>query len=382
MRRDLGLDPPERRIGLAAHDFAQGLGAPEVILTRAAKVAGAPTIRSRFTQRIAALAGPQWTEALARGEYYLALARALDAPALVTPAPRPTPVPPPAARPNRLSVTDVENWLRDPYTIYAKHVLRLLPLEPIDAEPGAADRGSVIHEAIGEFARKYTGADLPADPERELIAFGEQSFAAWQDFPEARGFWWPRFLRIARWLAGWERERRATLAAVHGEIRGELTIPLTAGAFTLSARADRIERRKDGSYAILDYKTGQPPTTPQVLSGLAPQLTLEAAILRGGGFEGVPAGPVRELRYLRLKGGEPAVEDKPVKFDKGATPDACAAEALEKLAGVAARFLVEGEPYRSLVHPMWKRHYGDYDHLARVKEWAASGGESEAEQWP
>lgn len=381
MRHDLGLDPPERRIGLSAHDFAQCMGAPEVILTRAAKVASAPTIRSRFTQRIAALSGARWQEALARGERYLGLARALDAPVTVQPAPRPAPVPPPEARPDLLSVTDIENWLRDPYTIYAKHVLRLFPLEPIDAEPGAADRGSVIHEAIGDFTKNCSGVDLPPDAESILIAFGEQRFAVWQDFPEARGLWWPRFKRIARWLIEWERKRRTALAAIHGEIKGKLTIPLGTRAFTLTARADRIERRKDGTYAILDYKTGQPPSTPQVLSGLAPQLTLEAAILQGGGFANLPAGPVTDLRYLRLKGGEPPVEEKPVRFEKGATPDACAAEALQKLAGVAARFIVDGEPYRSLVHPMWKTHYGDYDHLARVKEWAASGGESEAELW-
>ncbi len=155
--------------------------------------------------------------------------------------------------------------------------------------------------------------------------------------------------------------------------------PITLGAktFTLTARADRIESRKDGSYAILDYKTGQPPTSPQVLSGLAPQLTLEAAILRGGGFDKLAAGSVAELRYLRLKGGEPAVEEKPVKFSKGGTPDSYAEEALKKLTGIASKFLIDGEPYRSLVHPMWKKQYGEYDHLARVKEWAASGGESE-----
>jgi ATP-dependent helicase/nuclease subunit B len=382
MRAELGLDAPERRTGLAAHDFAQALGAPEVILSRAAKVAGAPTIRSRFVQRIIALAGERWTAVVARGDDYLAWARALDAPASVTPAARPAPTPPPQARPDQLSVTDIENWLRDPYTIYAKRVLKLFPLEPVDAEPGAADRGSVIHEAIGKFTQKYSGAELPADPERELVAFGEQSFAPWQDFPEARGFWWPRFKRIAHWLAGWERERRGGLAMVYGEIKGRLDIPLQARTFTLSARADRIERRRDGAYAILDYKTGQPPTAPQVQSGLAPQLTLEAAILKRGGFENVAAGPVVEISYVRLKGGEPPVEPKEIKFSKGSTPDSCADDALAKLTGLATRFIVDGEPYRSLVHPMWTRHYGEYDHLARVKEWAASGGESEYEGPP
>jgi len=381
MRLELGLDPPERRIGLAAHDFAQALGAREVILARAAKVAGAPAVTSRFVQRLAALAGAaRWEDVQARGNRYLVWARQLDHPVEVKGVARPAPNPPLDARPNKLSVTAIEDWLRDPYSIYARYVLRLRPLDPIDTPPGARDRGTIIHKAIGDFAEKYSGAALPADPERELIALGEKSFAAWQNFPEAKAFWWPRFKRIARWLAGWEQDRRKTLASVHSEIKGEW--PLQAVPFTLTARADRIEQRSDGTYAILDYKTGAPPTSPQVQAGLAPQLTLEAAILRHGGFAGLPAGSVAELRYLRLKGGEPPVEDKKIKFGDGGTPDSCAEEALKKLTGVAARFLIDGEPYRSLVHPMWKQHYGDYDHLARVKEWAASGGESEYEGPP
>ena len=65
MRLELGLDLPERRVGLSAHDFAQLLGSPEVILTRAAKLGGAPTVASRFTQRLAAVAGEtHWKAAL------------------------------------------------------------------------------------------------------------------------------------------------------------------------------------------------------------------------------------------------------------------------------------------------------------------------------
>jgi len=382
MRRDLGLDPPERRIGLSAHDFAQALGASEVILSRAAKVAGSPTVTSRFVLRIAALAGERWQAVTARGDSYLALARALDAPAVVKPAKRPEPSPPLDVRPAKLSVTDIENWLRDPYTIYAKHVLRLHPFDAIDTPPGVADRGSAIHDAIGNFTKTFASA-LPADPVKELIAFGEKSFERLNDYPEARAFWWPRFLRIAQWFAAFERERRPALAAIFGEVQGSLPIAVGPKIFTLSGRADRIERRADGSYTIVDYKTGQPPTEPQVRTGLSPQLTLEAAMLRGGGFEdkGIARGSVSELLYVRLKGGEPPGEPKEIKF-KELTPDGQADRALAKLTGIAARFLIDGEAYRSLVHPMWAKHYGDYDHLARVKEWAASGGESEAEWVP
>lgn len=378
MRLELGLNLPELRIGLSAHDFAQGLGAPEVILTRTTRQAGAPTVRSRFIQRLAAVAGEKrWEEALARGAIYSDFARALDHPAKVTPAPRPQPVPPPEARPTQLSVTDIENWLRDPYTIYAKHVLRLLPLEAIDAPPGAADRGTFIHDAIGEFAKTFADA-LPADIAGELRKLGEKHFTPLQDYEEARAFWWTRFLRIADWFGGWERERRAGAARIFAEISGKHQIPLGKTNFILTARADRIERRSDGTYAILDYKTGQPPTEPQVRSGLAPQLTLEAAILRNNGFPEIVSGPVSEIGYVRLKGGDPPGEPKNIRITEG-TPDSCADIALQRLTGVALKFLVDGEPYRSLVHPMWKRHYGDYDHLARVKEWSASGGESEAE---
>ena len=379
MRLELGLNLPELRVGLSAHDFAQGLGAPEVILSRAAKQAGAPTVRSRFVQRLAAVAGEdRWKAALARGTRYADYARALDHPAAVSPAPRPQPVPPPEARPSQLSVTDIENWLRDPYTIYAKHVLRLFPLDIIDTPPGTADRGTFIHEAIGEFTKTFADA-LPTDVARELKALGEKHFAPLKDYEEARAFWWTRFVRIAEWIAGWERERRADMSKIFAEISGKHPIPLGKTEFVLTARADRIEQRSDGSFAILDYKTGQPPTDAQVRSGLAPQLTLEAAVLRNGGFAGIPAGAsVSEIGYVQLKGGDPPGEPKSIKISDG-TPDSIADSALRKLTVIAQKFIVEGEPYRSLVHPMWKKQYGDYDHLARVKEWAASGGESEAE---
>jgi len=378
MRLDLGLNLPELRVGLSAHDFAQALGAPEVVLTRAAKQAGAPTVASRFVQRLAAVAGEKrWNQALARGAIYTNYARALDHPAKVSPTPRPQPVPPPEARPTQLSVTDIENWLRDPYTIYAKHVLRLFPLEAIDTPPGAADRGTFIHEAIGEFTKIFAD-ELPADIAHELTTLGKKHFVQLEDFEEARAFWWTRFQRIADWFGGWDRDRRAGAAKIFAELSGKHSIGLGKAQFLLTARADRIERRADGGYAILDYKTGQPPTEPQVRSGLAPQLTLEAAILRNGGFPGIAAGSVSEISYVRLKGGDPPGEQKTIKFTEG-TPDSCADVALQKLSGIAQRFLVDGEPYRSLVHPMWKKHYGDYDHLARVKEWAASGGESEVD---
>ncbi len=376
MRRDLGLDPPERRIGLSAHDFAQALGAPEVILARAQKVAGAPTVTSRFVQRIAALAGEaRWQQVAARGEAYVALARALDHPAHVKAAERPAPKPPLESRPTKLSVTAIEDWLRDPYTIYAKYILRLAPLDAVDTPPGARDRGTVIHGAIGDYTKEFAKAP-PADPLAELIRLGEQHFAQLADYPEAKAFWWPRYERIAQWFAQWDAGRRGAIATLHAEIGGALTFSDGKRDFTLTGIADRIEKRADGTYAILDYKTGSARTEPQVRTGLAPQLTLEAAMLRGGGFKGIAPASVSEIAYVTLKGGEPPGKEQRITFKDG-TPDAQADNALARLKGVAALFADESKPYLSLVHPMWKTHYGDYDHLARVKEWSLTGGVDE-----
>ncbi len=381
MRHELGLDLPERRIGLSAHDFAQLLGADDVILSHAAKVGGAPAVASRFLHRLEAVAGePRWTAAVAAGEKYVGYADRLDSPDKVEPIKQPAPKPPRAVRPLKLSVTAIEDWLRDPYTIYAKYILKLAPLDPVDMPLSAADRGSAIHDALGEFTQVYATA-LPPDPARALLDIGDKYFAPLMERPEARALWWPRFKRIAGWFAAWEIVRRGDVSAIEAEIRGEIPIPLdNARIFYLSARADRIERRHDGSFAILDYKTGQPPTGKQVRMGLSPQLTLEAAILREGGFAGIAAGAsVSELGYVRLSGNNPPGEAKPLelkinKSDQAQLPDAAADEARNKLESLIRAFEKEDQPYTSLNLSMWSNRYGSYDDLARIKEWSAAGG--------
>jgi ATP-dependent helicase/nuclease subunit B len=312
MRHELGLDLPERRIGLSAHDFAQLLGTEDVILSHSAKAGGAPAVASRFLHRLEAVAGEaSWKEATAAGERYVHFADELDRPEVVKPIPQPAPKPPRATRPLKLSVTAIEDWLRDPYTIYAKHILKLDALDPVDMPLSAADRGSAIHDAIGEFTKRFA-EKLPDDPVLGLREIGERHFAPLMERPEAKALWWPRFQRIAGWFSEWEKARRGNIHTIEAEIRGEIPILLdNERTFHLSARADRIERRADGTFAILDYKTGQPPTGKQVRMGLSPQLTLEAAILREGGFEGIDAGAsVGELVYVRLSGNNPPGEER------------------------------------------------------------------------
>jgi ATP-dependent helicase/nuclease subunit B len=371
MREAFGLPPPERRIGLAAHDFAQAFAAPRVALTRAQRVEGTPTVPARWLQRLDnLLLGLKAQDALQGGEQWLFWQQALDAtdgPA--TPIPRPAPTPPVAARPRRLSVTQVETWMRDPYGIYARHILKLGALDPLDADPGAADRGNFIHDALDRFVKSWR-ADEASDAACErLLGFGREAFAPALDRPGVWAFWWPRFERIARWFVENESERRrmATPLAVEG--RGELTLDGPAGKFKLIAKADRIDHLNDGRIAVIDYKTGGVPSKGDLERGLAPQLPLEAMMAARGGFEGVPGGEVAEIAFWRLSGGRPVAEVK--QYD---APQ-FAADAYEGLLRLIAAFDDPATPYLARPRAEHAPRFSDYEHLARVKEWSASGEE-------
>jgi ATP-dependent helicase/nuclease subunit B len=367
MRKMLGLASPERRIGLAAHDFAQAwCSSPRLMLTRALRVEGAPTVPSRWLLRLDSLLrllGIE-PESLHRG-VWLGWQAELDRPAAVTPARPPAPCPSVAVRPQRLSVTEVETWIRDPYAIYARRVLGLDPLDPIDADPNAADRGNFIHHALEDFVAAFPTA-MPADAQSRLVELGRRAFGEALDRPAVRAFWWPRFERIASWFIAKERERRPLLAASLAEAAGELLIALPrCRPFTLRAKADRIDRLAAGGLAIIDYKTGGVPSMAQVTAGYAPQLPLEAAMARAGAFAGLDETATAELAYWRLRGGRDIAEICRVPAD----PMTLAEAAMDRLRQLIAAYEDPGMPYLPVPDPDFLPAFGRYDHLSRRREW-------------
>ncbi len=374
MREKFGLPLPERRIGLSAHDFAQAFSAPKVVMTRATRVEGTPTVPSRWLLRLDnVLAAAGMENALMTPEPWLDWQQSLDRPGKFAHPERPMPRPPVAARPRRLSVTEVETWMRDPYAIYARHVLGLRRLDAIDADPGAAERGTFIHECLDRFLREWPD-ELPEDACERLLEIGREVFAPALSRPGVWAFWWPRFERVARWFADAERRRRARARPLASERRGKLVLDGPGGPFTLLAAADRIDRLEEGggrgraALAIIDYKTGSPPSQTDLERGFAPQLPLEAAIAARGGFEDIPALPVGELGYWHLSGGEPAGKETAVRGD----PAELARAALEGLERLIASFDDPATPYLARPRPDKALRYGDYDHLARVKEWSSA----------
>ncbi len=369
MASELGLPAPERRIGLAAHDFVQAASSGEVILTRADKVDGTPTVPSRWLLRL-----DQVLKAVGQKldcempDIWRDWLSQLDAAGPPQPIQAPACKPPVAARPRRLSVTQVETWIRDPYAVYARHILNLRPLDPIAADPGLADYGNAVHKALERFTQQFPD-EIPHDAETILLDLGRAAFGEMLERPGVRAFWWPRFQRIVAWFLAEERGRRPEIRPLVAEAEGRLTLDGPAGSFELRGVADRVDRLADGSLCIIDYKTGVVPTEAELLRGEAPQLPLEAAIALAGGFAGLPAGEVSRLSYWRVSGGREPGQIKDIKKPGSDL----ARQAQESLTELIAKFDDPATAYLAQPRPAIAPRFSDYDHLARIKEWSAGG---------
>jgi ATP-dependent helicase/nuclease subunit B len=299
------------------------------------------------------------------------LARRLSEPQAVMPAGMPKPRPPVALRPKALSVTRIEKLVRDPYAIYARHVLGLEPLKPIATAPDPARRGIIFHGAIGDFLNDFPQA-LPTDVARELEAHGSRHFEQIADYPGLVSFWWPRFRRIAQWMAEQEPRLREGVERVMAETYGAIELDIAGEAFRLSCRADRIDLMEGGLARIVDYKTGSVPSARKVEVGLSPQLTLQAAILARGGFQNIDARVTAEIAYVKLSGGDPAGEiitlDLPVME--------LAQQHLAELETLLTAYASEEQAYFPRYMMEKEEDEGDYDHLSRFREWALSGDAS------
>ncbi|MEX3010866.1 double-strand break repair protein AddB [Hoeflea sp. TYP-13] len=380
MKAGIGLDPPERRIGLAAHDFQMGLGAEHVILSRAARAANAPTVASRWLQRLSAVIGSAQTEHLReRGNRYLHWAAMLDERDDMPLANRPAPKPPADLQPKRYSFSEIRTLRRDPYSVYARRVLHLDPPEALISDPGPAERGTLYHRILECFIAENPDP-AATDALDRLRDIATREFVR-ENLPDHVALIWRmHFDRVAEAFIDWERGRSG-ITARFTECRAKMD--LSGSGITLSGIADRIDIDSSGQAEIYDYKTGSSPSRKQAWTLLDPQLPLEAAALRAGAFADVGALEPASLAYVRLK---PETELKVDRieggvrgYDEDKTAVDLAEESVKRLNDLVAA-LSEGKVgFASQVIPESATHYGhDYDHLARVREWSsADAGEAD-----
>lgn len=369
MRIAIGLPLPERSVGLSAHDFLHAACGPDVILSRARKRDGAATVASRWLIRLETLVrgvgtGDVWDQMQARGARWCAEARQASLPRLSVPrAERPKPNPPLSARPRKLSVTGIELLVRDAYAIYARDILRLRPLEPLGRAPDARDRGTLLHMVLERFVAQTDPWPGEAQALHQLLQIADDCLAAEVPAPDLRRTWRARLGRAAKWFVAEEAIRRRHGRPAALERRGSLMLDLPGGPFEITAKADRIDRTEAKEGIVIDYKTGEPPTLPQITGGFSQQLHVQAAILAAGGFEGVTALQPATGLYLGLTGSGAGGKETRVDDLLEQTPRHL--KQLEELLAAYDR----GAPYLARGRPQFTHYKGDYDHLARVAEW-------------
>jgi ATP-dependent helicase/nuclease subunit B len=328
------------------------LGAPRVLLTRARRDGRSPTVASRLWLRLQAMTG-----GLTRDARLERLALALDRPNNFSPVDRPAPSPPIEQRPTRIAVTDLDRLTADPFAFYAKAILKLRALDPVDADHTAAWKGTAVHDVLEHWFKEDD-----CDPST-LVGRAEALVENEGIHPMLRALWQPRLIEAVRWIAGEvEADRAKGRAPKAAELFGKAQI---AGV-ELYGKVDRIDIAADGTLAIIDYKTGKAPSAKAVAQGFALQLGLLALIAERGGFEGIE-GTVSAFEYWSLAKDKQSF-GKRSHADKGSEPGTFTATVLNRFAEAAAKYLTGTEPFTAKLHPA-HAPYGDYDQLMRLEEW-------------
>ncbi|MGK9039855.1 double-strand break repair protein AddB [Rhizobium sp. SA279] len=378
MKTAIGLEPPERRIGQLAHDFEMANGTRQIFYTRALRQGSTPAVASRWLQRLLALGGEDFADRLRkRGETYRHWAELMDESIDQEAAKRPAPKPPAALQPTRYSFSEVGRLRRDPYSIYARRILKLDPLDPFNRDPNAADRGTLYHAIIERYSREGHVPGTPASLSA-MQRILDECFDAENLPPHVDVIWRPRFAAVARAFIDWEKERHPSIRHSFYEARAGQEI-VEAG-IRLTGIADRIDIKTNGQADIIDYKTGLAPSVNQARALLDPQLALEAAALMRGAFREAGSPTPENLIYVRLRPGERFFADQvnnEHSSRSGKRPPKSAIELATESIEQLTKFvhsLRDGENgFASRLVPEEQQSYGgEYDHLARVSEWSTA----------
>lgn len=363
MKKDFGFSLPEKNIGILGADLCGFFAAPNVIMTRADRIDGTPTKKSRWLLRLETVLQALGTdiEALDARDFSLWVNK-VDSPASFSPIKAPAPCPPLYARPRKLSASAVDLLISDPYSVYAKYILKLYPFNDLDMPADQRDYGTLIHAVIEKFNNLYP-ARLPYNAYDVLVELGKGLFAENKIAKELEAFWFPRFLKTAAWLIEQEKDYREGVLRVNNEISGEMTYNMPGGDFTFTAKADRIDVLTNGEVNIIDYKTGAIPSKKQVLSGHALQLLLEGLIASRGGYSILKSNKVNELIYWRLG-------DCARSFNTKDNEEDILGKCQDYLLRLISAFDFETTPYHARPVPKFIPKNRDYEHLERIKEWS------------
>ena len=371
MAVELGLEPKEKRIGQAAHDFEMALGNENVIISYAKRKGVDPIQPSRFLQRLSAFIGDEISqECQKKGDIWLEKALNIDFCENVTPALRPSPNPKKALRPKSLSVTEIETLMRSPYDIYAKYILNLKPLDPLGMKPDARNRGNIIHAIFEQFIKEKIDINSKEAFE-DIMKIAKENFASLNN-PSQEILHFKRFENIAREFIKFEKIRDKEIKKRNAEVKGNWKLNGADPIFTLRGKADRIDILNNGELEILDFKTGSIPDAKDMRGFFAPQMLLEAAMAREGAFKNIIPAKIASLKYIKLSFSPKSFEITDYKFEKNTNLDLAVDKIIERLSRHVHEYLLNDKtPMSARIFPNLNQKFiGNYEHLSRTGEWS------------
>lgn len=364
MKKDFGFNLPEKSIGILAADLCTFMASEHVILTRAERIDGVPMRKSRWLLRMETVLQAIGADIndLSMADFS-SFAEKVDYPIQYCPINSPAPCPPLEARPRKLSASAVDLLISDPYSVFAKYILRLYPLDELDLPLDQRDYGTLIHGIIENFNNLYP-SQLPPNALELLIQLGKKHFDEASLSPELFAFWWPKFINTA--FAYISQDKRDEISSIHNEVSGSIQYNLPQGSFVFTAKADRIDILKNKHLNIIDYKTGAIPSKKQIMSGHAIQLLLEGLIARKGHFENIDIQVLDKLIYWHL--GDTLSSKNLLTIDPEENDVLQNCE--DYLIRLVSTFDFITTPYYSRPIPKYISKNRDYEHLARIKEWS------------
>ena len=371
MKTQFGLPMPERSIGVTANDICRLMCSDEVYLTRSEKSYGTPTNKSRYLLRLeTVIQALGLSKKNIENSFYTTLVQKLETSQKVQSCLPPCPKPPKEARPNHFSSSSLKKLIENPYEIYASYILGLKPLKDFNAKPDMRDFGNLVHKTLERFVKVYP-LELDTLASKVLFDIFEEELIHYDLSSQSKVFWRAKFARLSEWVLEKEKVHRKDLKKILTEIRGQI---LFENTYILSARADRLEEDIYGDIKIVDYKTGNTPTSADVHSGFEPQLPLEALILENGGFqkENTPVilSKATDLIYWDLKkNNEISMVNKKKEESPQEQVSSLVEEIKEKLKALLTTFDDEKTPYLYAPNPKHMPTGKDYEHLSRVQEW-------------
>lgn len=353
----LNLNLAAQNINDAAYDFMLQLQNTKIILSRTENINNNKMIASRFlTKLMAKLGNDIDKEAKNQTTIYAQRKPSFLAYNYIDPCP------PIALRPRILSVTQIEDLVRDPYHIYVQKILKLKRIDPIEQNSSSTDFGQITHKIIERITVEGLNYKQALDYSKSLLSdYAVQLY----NF----NLWWPTIKKMIDWIITYNKQQIDLGIKIYSEVTGTVKLQIAKEIFCITAKADRIELDDQGRATIIDFKTGMVPSDKEIKMGLSPQLTLEALIALKGGFNSLNIAGINMLKYISLKGHENVIEEKIVKIKN---MHEFINDIEVWLINLIKLFNIDGISYISSPNPKYQKIYNDYLYLSRLVELTSS----------